>query len=323
MSNYNILVTGASGFIGGSIYHSLRKSLDKTKNDTLLLGTTRKLDETCELYQIDLTNKWQVHDIFKKFQFGTIIHCAANPLTDIKKTGINTLWQDNVEATRNLLEMCDSGTKFIYCSSATVYGPESLGKAHGATEEDTPNPQSFYGFTKLTCEKLIEQYCNEGKITGLCARLCAVCGKGASHGVIKDLYNKYVRAKANKEDVEVIGAKPGTEKPYIHINEVTDFLHHAAVFPVDFLKRWSYGGMNQKFQVYNMCNTDTVSVERICEIIKEKLNYDCYENWTGSTWAGDNPKVIMNNRKVQEMCGLWQVVYSEDAIKTTIEEYMQ
>lgn len=294
----NILVTGAKGFLGNALIQELRKT------DHYIVGTTRTLDENCRLFKCDLSDENDVIDLFGSFDFDIIYHLAANPLTNINQTGIERLWKDNVIATKNLLDLSKKGTKFIYASSVTVYSNESL--KNEASEKHVPNPQSFYGFTKWTSERLIEEYSRQKGLEAVSARLCAVTGLGSTHGVIHDLYKKYKKSN----NIEVIGAKPGTTKPFIHINDV-----------VRFFKLWVDKSPDYAYNAYNVATSYSLSIAEICRVIKERLKIEGEETWTGNTWVGDNSAVKINNYKALNELDFYPEKDSIWAIQTTIQDY--
>jgi len=288
----NILVTGGTGFIGGAILETLKEK-EGIEYNFSVFAPSRK--------EVDLTNKEAVKELFKT-EFSHIFHYAANPLTDINKTTLDSIYQSNVQSTLNLLDSIpkDQKPRFIFASSVTVYSDKDL--AFGAVEAHPPYPSSIYGATKLACEAVIGAFGQMGKISPLIIRYCAICGPSASHGVLKDLCRKY------KEDeiVEVIGQSPGTSKCFVHIDDAI-----TATFKLAFSKHEG---------IYNVGNLDTLSVEEILSIIRTKLGKK-EEKWSGATWVGDNKSVRVDNLKTWTRIR-WFPRKTREAVELAISEIL-
>ncbi len=69
--NADIIITGASGYVGARLYLDLSK-------DFRVLGTykTKQLSE--EFEKLDITNSGDVNDLVKSCKPNVIIHAAAN-----------------------------------------------------------------------------------------------------------------------------------------------------------------------------------------------------------------------------------------------------
>ncbi len=142
----NILVTGASGFIGSSIVEELA-----VNEQNVIQATGRspsnKFDHLPNVtyFQLDLSEKVpdQSCDI--------CIHCAG--LAD-DKADRETFILHNVKATENLLKALHKCKMFIFISSASVY---DFGDGKTKYEEDAQltNQLSLYGQSKFLAEGAI------------------------------------------------------------------------------------------------------------------------------------------------------------------------
>ncbi|MEM4156482.1 MAG: NAD-dependent epimerase/dehydratase family protein, partial [Archaeoglobaceae archaeon] len=150
-----ILVTGASGFLGG---HLTRKLADEGYN---VFAMVRKTSDTSRLEGIDKRYADLLdYESLKEATKGVdiVIHLGAYYTFYGKKE----LYQKiNVEGTKNLLEaVLKNGVKrFIYCSTTEVIGPV---KNPPADESTPPNPEYEYGKSKLKAEELVRSYANKG-----------------------------------------------------------------------------------------------------------------------------------------------------------------
>lgn len=279
----NILITGATGSIGSKLYEELHRYKGKIVSnhpERIVIGASRKLDESCRIFKCDLLKKEDIKELFRFCHFDYIFHLAANPIVDISKTGIGEIYDSNVKTTLNLLEGIPVGKcpHFIFSSSTTVYSQDALNDdLNPANEKMAPIPNSIYGASKIASEALIGAFGNMGRIKPLILRYCAVVGSKFTHGALPDLCRKY----KNDKIVRILGNKPGSQKPFIHVNDAI-----FATLNLAFLG---------KTGIYNIVNEDTISVQEIVDIISSKLGKK-EEIWMGD-WVGDNLKVNVSNKK--------------------------
>ena len=173
MSKY-ILVTGGLGFIGSHITVELIKSgynviiVDNLSNssqevfDEIIDITNRNFTSySLKLYIIDLLDKHTLYDLFSKYSFTTIIHCAG--LKSVNESIKQPLkyYQDNLTMTFNLLDLMEKYNveRFIFSSSATVYGsPKSVNTVFKEDDVVGQNITNPYGQTKYMQEQIIRDF---------------------------------------------------------------------------------------------------------------------------------------------------------------------
>ena len=159
----NILVTGGGGYIGS---HTVVELLNSGENvvivDNLYNSNINVLDKIKEItgnkpqfYKYDLTNKLMVEEIFKNKKIDLVIHFAGYKSVgeSIKKP--IKYYSNNILSTINLLECMNKYNvkKFIFSSSATVYGEQDVPYTEEMKRGATTNP---YGTTKAMIEKILE-----------------------------------------------------------------------------------------------------------------------------------------------------------------------
>ena len=136
-----VLVTGYNGQLGFDVIRALEK------RQTECRGTTRE--------DFDLTDAQAVRDFVEDYRPDAIIHCAAYTAVDKAEDEEMLCQQVNVEATRNLAEICrDIGAKMVYISTDYVFP----GDGNDFYEPDAPKaPQNVYGKTKLAGELAVQE----------------------------------------------------------------------------------------------------------------------------------------------------------------------
>ena len=153
----NILVTGASGFLGSR----LLTELNKTYNS--IYGVSSR--DTKTSIGCNLTDKDSVKELINGVEPDYIIHCAAMVPKKMSDYNDDILSKSNVLMTQNIVST--SSCPIIYLSSMTVYGNYKNGTV---SENHTCNPLNRYAESKLYCEHLIKESGTEGfaiRIPGL------------------------------------------------------------------------------------------------------------------------------------------------------------
>lgn len=149
----NIIITGASGFIGRSLCQEL---LDR---DYHVIGTTRSdqpPDLGIEWRQMDITSKEEVTAALKDATY--VFHLAGIGLMD---GNANEVWETNVTGTKNVVEAIQ-GTdceRLVFTSTA---GTRHRPGKEAATEDDISNPLGAYQESKREAENIIQNYVYKG-----------------------------------------------------------------------------------------------------------------------------------------------------------------
>jgi dTDP-4-dehydrorhamnose reductase len=136
---HTILVTGANGQLGSEI-----KALSQNYDYTFYFTDKETLD---------ITDISKIEQFLEKNSINTIINCAAYTAVDKAEEERDTAKRINADAVKNLAILSkNKGIKLIHISTDYVFD----GKNHiPYKENDTVNPQSVYGTTKLEGEQNI------------------------------------------------------------------------------------------------------------------------------------------------------------------------
>ncbi len=147
----NIFITGSNGLLGQAIVTIFTRESDFI----LKLSSVEKesyLDYGHEYIQLDITNKEAVKKIIKFYSPDVIINCAAYTDVDKCETERELCWKLNVDAVKNLIIAARlEDSKIVHYSTDYVFN----GNKGPYTEEDKPNPISFYGRSKLASENAL------------------------------------------------------------------------------------------------------------------------------------------------------------------------
>jgi UDP-glucose 4-epimerase len=265
-----ILITGSNGFIGSNLI----KYIEKNK-DIELLTPSRK--------ELPLEDHNSVRLYVKENNPDTIVHLAANPNNKPDDKNPSGIINDNILATFNLCHYAPQGCRFIFTSSISVYGSTP----HPKTEQEPTLPNSMYGVTKLSCEKIVELYTKQDHIKGVSLRLCATVGKNLTHGIVYDFLNKI---KQDGNEFEVFGNSPGSIKPFLHIDD--------AIGAINFV-------IDNNYITYpiNIAPDGLLSVKQIAEMVLSKRHSLKNIKWLGnkSIWKGDEQILQVSNNLIKSL----------------------
>lgn len=143
-----ILITGASGFLGGYLAQAAPDQAE-------LLGTYWEHPLAMpgvELHRMDLTNLVAVAQFVRKMQPHSIIHTAALANLDTCETQKDLAWRTNVDAARMMAAVArELNCRLIHISTDMVFD----GKKGNYAEDDGLEPISYYGYSKHAAEEAV------------------------------------------------------------------------------------------------------------------------------------------------------------------------
>jgi dihydroflavonol-4-reductase len=137
-----ILVTGATGFIGGHLLEALSAAGERVR-----CLVRRKTDLPAEPAFGDLARNEGLADALRGVR--AVIHLAGVT----KALRPEEYYTGNVAATRHLLQAACGVERFVHVSSLAAIGPGSHGRP--VTEDDEPHPLTHYGRSKRMAEESV------------------------------------------------------------------------------------------------------------------------------------------------------------------------
>lgn len=171
-----VLVTGASGFLGGHLVdvliaqgYEVKAFVRKTSHTSLLR------DRGVELSYGDITDEDSLSLAVRDSKI--VYHCAAN-VSDWGDP--RTFFRVNVVGTENLLKVSSEAAveRFVHASSLTVL---DVTKNHRQSDENHPYPDKYfdsYTETKVLAEKLVKRYHQEKGLSTSIIRPSIIWGPG-------------------------------------------------------------------------------------------------------------------------------------------------
>ena len=158
----NILLTGASGFLGQILFKSLSQNhnidtIGRSKDAHIQADLTDFNQKVLEDYDLLIHNAGKAHVISKNDE------------------QVQDFFKVNVEGTKNLMNNLKGKLgHLVFISTVAVYG-DYQGTAF--TEDDLEKGNTPYASSKLEAERYIENWCKENNVKFTILRLPLVAGK--------------------------------------------------------------------------------------------------------------------------------------------------
>jgi dTDP-4-dehydrorhamnose reductase len=151
-----ILLTGSNGLLG----QKLVKLIQEEYADRYTLLATSKGDNRIEklsgfeFQSLDISDPKAVEEVFDQFKPHYLINTAAMTNVDACEEDKEACRAANIEAVKILGSACEKHhTFFLHLSTDFIFD----GKAGPYAENDEPNPLSYYGWSKLEGEKIVQK----------------------------------------------------------------------------------------------------------------------------------------------------------------------
>jgi len=151
-----ILLTGSNGLLGQKLVKLIQQEYAGRYQ---LLASSKgknriKSIEGFEFRSMDISNSKAVNEVFNDFKPHYLINTAAMTNVDACENDKAGCRQANIEAVKILGEACEKHqTHFVHLSTDFIFDGENGPYA----EDDKANPLSYYGWSKLEGEKVVEQ----------------------------------------------------------------------------------------------------------------------------------------------------------------------
>jgi UDP-glucose 4-epimerase len=227
-----VVVTGAAGYIGGEI-SLLLKDAGHT-----VVGVDRRprpghLGPQQEVFdrfvQADFDSD-EVYRVLINLQPDAVVHCAGTSLVGPSMTNPSDYWNNNVTKTQHLLNILTTAlprTRFIFSSSAAVYGEPVMIPCH---EVDPKEPFSPYGQSKLAVEWMLESYHRAYNLSYVAFRYFNACGAdsqsrhgqepGATHIIARVLESIRDQTEFTLNGVEYATPDGTCVRDYVHVEDI-------------------------------------------------------------------------------------------------------
>lgn len=153
MIKKRILIIGSNGMLGQSVVEQFK--LDSSNELFLASFEEKSFIPELPYTQIDISDKKAVKNLFMNFYPDYVLNLAAYTNVDKAETEKELCWDVNVNSNEYFAKYCvPTHSHLIYISSDYIFD----GKNGPYTENDLPNPISYYGRSKLAGENVIRRF---------------------------------------------------------------------------------------------------------------------------------------------------------------------
>ncbi len=317
----NILVTGASGYIGShTAKYLLENGYDIVTIDNYTLGNNEATKELKKIakengakfktYAVDIADRNKVGKIFQENKIDAVVHFAAySQVGESVKNPYKYYLNNTAKTTMLLDEMNKAGVnKIVFSSTAATYGDPDEIPIRENTSQIPINP---YGKSKLMIENIMDDADKAYGLKSVRLRYFNVAGS-ATDGRLGEEHNPETHLIPNilyaaKAQAKGEAGKPfrmfGTDYPtpdgtcvrdYIHVEDLAR-AHELA------LQKLLNGGDTA---YYNLGSGSGYSVKEVYETAKDVTGVDI-PLVIEEKRAGDPPTLIASNEKAKAELG-WE-----------------
>ena len=327
-SNKNILITGASGFIGS---HVLRLMVLKYPNSNFVnldlltyagnLENIKDIESAANYTFIkgDIGDVALVISIFMEHQIDGVIHLAAESHVDRSIEDPLAFIQTNVLGTVNLLNAAKQawqdnyeGKLFYHVSTDEVYG--SLGETGLFTETTSYDPRSPYSSSKASSDHFVRAY---GNTYGLPFVISNCSNNYGPNQFPEKLIPLFINNIVEEKTLPVYGDGKYT-RDWLYV------IDHAIAIDAIFHNgregdTYNIGGLNE------WTNLDLIHL--LCELMDEKLDREKGSSARLITYVKDRPghdkRYAIDARKLCSELNWQPTVDFKEGLSKTIDWYIE
>jgi len=304
-----ILITGASGFVGGHL-------VDRLIDLGAIIGIT-ELDNSVYSdfhYLVNLCNIDDVNRAVSRLQPEIVFHLAAQPIVDIALNAPFDTLETNIRGTYNLLEVCSRVGKniqsFVHFSTDKVYG-ETI-ENEGSTELSHLGGVTHpYNASKLCGDILAQSYASFSDLPISIIRSGNIYGEGDIHW---DRLIPYVcKMLVTHQPIE-LRSDGFLYRDYIYVQDVIDALLLVGSAEISSPPPFP--------RIYNLGSEKSYTVKEIIQKIRkiseiEDMSIPIYKANTHLELRYQH----MNYGKIKKELGWSPKINIEEGLKRTYEWY--
>ena len=319
------IVTGGAGFIGSHLVDLLVEN----KHEVIVLdnfstGRSANLDhvkDDIQLIKCDLSINGDWVRYFKDVDWVFHLAALADIVPSIQKP--EAYFNANVTGTFNVLQICKHFNikRLVYAASSSCYGiPEKF----PTSETAAIKPQYPYALTKRIGEELIMHWAQVYKLPAVSCRFFNVYGtRSRTSGTYGAVFGVFLAQKLANKPMTIVGDGNQT-RDFTYVTDVANALLVVAE-------------SNKTEQIYNIGSGNTVSINRLVELLGGKKTHipkrpgepDCTFadiskikselNWTPKISIEEGVNLVLENIEYWRNAPVW----TPDSIANATEDWFK
>ncbi len=285
-----ILVTGVAGFIGMHVASLLLERGDKViglDNLNSYYDPKLKQDRLDQLKnnpnfsfsKIDINESNQLDDIFKKNDFTSVIHLAAQAGVRYSLENPRAYIDSNIVGFLNILESCKNHhiKHLVYASSSSVYGGNT--KMPFSEKDRVDNPVSLYAATKRSNELMAHTYSHLYNLPSTGLRFFTVYGPWGRPDMALFLFTKAI---IERKPINLFN-NGEMLRDFTYISDIVEgiirVLDKVPQCNKDILDSSINSTKNAPYKIFNIGNSKPVSLMKYVEAIEDALQLKAIKNF--------------------------------------------
>src|SRR5579864_125244 len=274
-----VLVTGCAGFIGFHVSNRLMEmgygvigldNLNPFYDEGLKAARLEILrrQKSFEFAQGDIADRPFVEEIFRKHEFGPIVHLAAQAGVRYSLENPHLYVRSNLEGFVNLIEEArkSHAPHFVYASSSSVYGANQ--KIPFSEQDNVDHPVSLYAATKKSNELMAHVYAHlyNLPVTGL--RFFTVYGPWGRPDMAMFKFCKAI-LEGSPIDAYNYG---NMKRDFTYIDDVVEGVIRTMESPPGSgSQNGSESASSAPHRIYNIGNNQPVELLALIQVFEQKL----------------------------------------------------
>jgi len=297
--NSNVLVTGATGFIGRHLVERLLQ--EKANVWTLSRKRSKSFPEPIHQLQSNLESLTQSfwRDL-RLPKFDIVYHLGGfTPKTSSSANDLDRCFADNIVGTRQLLDsIYPLPSRFIFASTLDVYAKPISGGIH----EGSPiGPSTLYGSSKLFAETHIAHWADQQDVAAIILRYGHIFGPG--EGAYEKFIPRAIRCFLSGNS-PIVHGDGSIVRDFLYVDDAVEATVRAST------------ATSVEGRTINIVRGEKVSIRQTVELLAELTNF------TGEiTYRRDLPcgrDISFDNSYMRKLLGRWQFIPIEVGLEREI-----